>query len=67
MILPALGSYRFYRFRVPTPTNGSRGWLDDLWVNLSVAEDGRFHCQVSKTVVSSERREWDTLAGSGAA
>jgi len=65
MILLTLGWYRFYHFRVPTPTNGSRGWLDDLWINVSAAEDGRFPCRVSKTAVSSERREWDTSAGSG--
>jgi len=54
-------------FRVPSPTIGSRGWFDGLWINLPAAEDGRSPCRVSKTAVSSERREWDTSAGSGAA
>ena len=44
-------------FQVPTPTAGSRGWFDGLWLNLPVAEDGRFPCRISKTAISSERRE----------
>jgi len=62
-----LGAYRYAVFQVPTPTIGSTGWLDELWINLSAAEDGRFPCRVSKTAVSSERRGWETSAGSGAA
>jgi len=65
MILLTLGLHRFYRFRVPTPTNGSRGRLDDLRINISAAEDGRFPCRVSWTAVSSERRGCETSAGSG--